>query len=320
MRRGLLNKENLCTGNITEEQLVRIFGNSKQQLSYIENGRFISNNKKYILNEASRYCEIIDKGNRIYSIEKLLSYPIGKSFNKMQKSLYKYICPLILSKLIDGHDENGKIDFTYNRWARQIEMINSNYSVIKKNISWVSNVEIEFKDRCDDMYDYFSRVDTMISNYLSNSLKYLQEVGCVVCRDVYRIDYLVIDKDTTEIDQNGVVHVGKKTITHQASDKEFNYYTKCIKYADKIAGITGDHEKERYYSTKSQDFKKALSKKLWEKNIKNVYKTYEVYYLDLDKCEYYINLFVGKKTRDEFLNEFNNEFKDLILANAKKRN
>ena len=97
-----MDTEKIKIGKITERELVNLFGSDAQKKSYGQNGRFVSNHKKTLLSKMEKYCNIKDLGNRTYKITKIHKYPLPNSLPKMQKSLYKYICPLILNYLIDN--------------------------------------------------------------------------------------------------------------------------------------------------------------------------------------------------------------------------
>ena len=95
-----MEKEKIKKGEISESELVRLFGSDAQKKSYEENGRFIGNYKKTLLKKMDRYCEIKDLGDRNYKILKIYPYPLPGNFNKMNSSLYQYIIPLLLTSLV----------------------------------------------------------------------------------------------------------------------------------------------------------------------------------------------------------------------------
>ena len=106
--------------------------------SYEENRRFIGNYKTAIFKKINKYCKIEEcekeNGRRIYNITEIYKYPLPNSLPKMQKSLYKYICPLILNYLIDNeYNKNRMIDITVGKWSREINMVNRNYNLVKYN-------------------------------------------------------------------------------------------------------------------------------------------------------------------------------------------
>ena len=151
-----MNKLNIKKGKITEKKLVELYGSDAQKKSYKENGRFISNYKKTLLTKMSRYCNIEDLGGRTYRIKKVYDYPLPSNFNKMTKSLYQYIVPLLLTNLINGHDENNKIDITVGKWAREINMVNKNYNLVKYNREDTSKETQCSLDTINEFYDNLS--------------------------------------------------------------------------------------------------------------------------------------------------------------------
>ena len=69
-----------------------------------ENNKFVSSNKKTILNNANRFCKIEDKKNKQYEIKEIFSYVKPKEIEKMKESLYQYIIPLLLINLFKSND------------------------------------------------------------------------------------------------------------------------------------------------------------------------------------------------------------------------
>ena len=104
--------------------------------------------------------------------------------------------------------------------------------------------------------------------------------------------------------------------SHQASEDEMNYYSHCVSIADKAARI--ENAGERYYSKKSKLFGEVLKRELYKKKIKCVFKTYEAYYVNLDKCNFVLDQF-GDFQTDNLIGEFNEEFTKMLIENAGKR-
>lgn len=307
-----MNKLNIKKGKITEKKLVDLYGSDAQKKSYKEYGRFIGNYKKTLLTKMSRYCNIEDLGGRTYRIKKVYDYPLPSNFNKMTKSLYQYIVPLLLTNLINGHDENNKIDITVGKWAREINMVNKNYNLVKYNREDTSK---ETQCSLDTINEFYDKADDMIEWYITNALDYLKSAGLVIWREVYRVNE-EISSGKNIIDENGNIHVDISIDSHQASEDEMNYYSHCVSIADKAAKI--ENAGERYYSKKSKLFGEVLKKELYKKKIKCVFKTYEAYYVDLDKCNFILKQF-GKFKMNNLISEFNKEFTDLLVGNAEKR-
>ena len=300
------------TGKIKEKKLVEMFASETIKKSYAEKGHFVSSQKKDLLEKVSRHCEIEDLGNQVYEIKNVYQYTLPATFKKMNKSLYQYICPLLIKSLIDGHDENHKIDITLGRWAREINMVNNNYSFIKYNRSGLSSKINCSIDTIDDFYD---RADDMIERYIINALDYMKASGLIIWRDVYRVNQEVTN-DSCTIDENGNVYVDITIDSHQASKKEMEFYSTCVGIADKEANIK--NASERYYSNKAQKFNEVLKRELYKKKINCIYKTYEAYYTNLDKCKFILSRF-GNIDWDNLIKCFNDDFTNMITENAGKR-
>ena len=307
-----MDKTNIKVGKIKEQDLVQLFGSETQKKSYEENGHFIGTQKKALLKKMTRYCNIKECGNRMYKISEVYKYPLPANFNKMNSSLYQYIVPLLLSSLINGHDKNHKIDITLGKWAREINMVNHNYNLIKYN---KEDTHTETRFPLKTINEFYNKADDMIEWYISNALDYLKSAGLIIWREVYRINQEVSD-EKVKIDENGNVYAYISSEDHQASEEEMEYYSKCVDIADCAAKI--ENAGERYYSRKSKLFNEVLKRELYKRKIKYVYKTYEAYYVNLDKCQFVLNLF-GKLDIEKILKNFNNEFTDMLVGNAEKR-
>lgn len=307
-----MEKPTIKKGKLTEKKLVELYGSEAQKKSYKENGRFVSNYKKTLLTKMSRYCTIKDLGDRTYKITNVYDYPLPANFNKMTKSLYQYIVPLLLTNLINGHDENNKIDITVGKWAREINMVNKNYNLVKYNKEDTSK---ETQCSLDTINEFYDKADDMIEWYITNALDYLKSAGLIIWREVYRVSEEISSGESV-IDEHGNIHVDISIESHQASEDEMNYYSHCVSIADKAAKI--ENAGERYYSKKSKLFGEVLKRELYKKKIKCIFKTYEAYYVNLDKCNFVLDQF-GDFQTDNLIGEFNEEFTKMLIENAGKR-
>lgn len=297
-------------GKIKEIDLVNKYASPAVKESYIKNGKLLTKNKRTLLEKMSRYCKIVDLGKREYEITKIYPYILPANFKKMNTSLYQYIVPLLLEKIINGHDQNRKIDITLGKWAREINMVNQNYNLCKYNKEETSRA---IKYELDTINEFYNKSDDMIEYYIMNALDYLKSAGLIIWRDVYKITSEISD-EMMEIDSNGVVHANIKLETREASKEDMDFYAACIKVADEEANIT--NASERYYSKKSQRFNEALKNELYKRKIKLVYKSYEAYYIDLDKCSFVLNQFPHQSN---IIKKFNDAFTEMIIGNAQKR-
>lgn len=297
-------------GKIKEIDLVNKYASPAVKESYIKNGKLLTKNKRTLLEKMSRYCKIVDLGKREYEITEVYPYILPANFKKMNTSLYQYIVPLLLEKIINGHDQNRKIDITLGKWAREINMVNQNYNLCKYNKEETSRA---IKYELDTINEFYNKSDDMIEYYIMNALDYLKSAGLIIWRDVYKITSEVSD-EMIEIDSDGIVHANIKLETREASKEDMDFYAACIKIADEKANIT--NASERYYSKKSQRFNEALKDELYKRKIKLVYKSYEAYYIDLDKCSFVLNQFPHQSN---IIKKFNDAFTEMIIGNAQKR-
>lgn len=311
-----MDTKKIVTGKITEQKLVNLFGSDAQKKSYKKNGRFIGSYKSAIFKKIRKYCNIKElgkeKGKMVYEISEVYKHPLPSNYDKMTKSLYKYIIPLILESLINGHDKNNSIDITVGKWAREISMVNHNYNLVKFNREDSSK---KFQIAMNEINEFYDKVDHMIKWYIENALDYLKSASLIIWREVNRVCMEESDGKSV-IDQDGNIEVNVNLTSHQASKKEMDFYSKCIEIADKEAGI--ESAGERYYSHKAPHFQEVLKRELYKEKIKYVYNTYEAYYVHLDKCKALLDSF-GKFDRKKLINDFTKEFTSMILENAESR-
>lgn len=290
-----------------------MFATPSQKTKYYQKNRFIGVGKNTLLNEVNRWCKIIDLGNKQYEITEVYKYPKHKSLSKVKKGLYQYITPLVLSNLIDGHDQNNKITLTIGKWARQIKMTNSNYNLIKYNRCNASN---ELKLKIESIDEFYDKSESMINDYITNTLKYLEQMGLIVWRKVVLVKKEVINSNNIIVTEDKQINTDLIIDIHQATEEEMDYYARCMEIADNEANIL--NKSERYYSSKANHYNTALLRELHKKNITMIYSTYEVYYIHLDKCKNILNEF-NNLQESNLVEKFNKEFSDLILNNADLR-
>lgn len=299
----------LKVGDIDEKKLVALFATPTVKQNYKKNGHFIHNDKYRLLEKARKFCEIIDNKDRTFTITKVYDSMLPTNFSKMNSDLYKYICPLILSSLINGHDENNKVTLTIGLWAREIKMVNQNYDLVKHN---PFETEKEFQLLSGVVYDFCSKCDNTIDYYIIQALKYLQSAGLIIWREVY-----FVQPTTPTIKCDNVTYVANKTPPRRvATEEDMEFYARCIETADKRANIKNGQE--RYYSKKSNLFRQVLLEELNKGEIQYIYKSYEAYYVHLDRCKSVLKEF----DYDEFdgTKQFNDAFADKLMTNAQKRN
>ena len=122
----------------------------------------------------------------------------------MKSGLYKYISPLILLKLLNGHDENNKVVFPLLDWALFIEMVNQNYKPVKYNQAEASghlNISLTI------IREFFEKVDDSIRYYMENALRYLQSANVLKWYKIPMVRKRVVERTYMEMIQTSILHV-----------------------------------------------------------------------------------------------------------------
>lgn len=309
-----METKNIKTGEITEQELVSLFGSEAQRKSYKSNGHFIGSNKQTLLKNISKYCKIEDCGRRIYRITEVYRHSLPLNFAKMNKSLYRYIIPLLLSYITDRHGGNNRSDMGLYRWAVKIGMVNKNFNLIRYN---QESTSLETGLPVTVINDFFNKSASMVGWYMNNAFSYLKSAGLIICNCVYHASK-EISSGRTKVDEDGNVYTRISLDKHRASEEETRYYFQCVNTADTVAGI--ENTKERYYGKKSDRFNSTLKKELYKEKIKCIYKTYEVSCTDTEKCRFVLeqSRFI-ETTPGSLTSRFNKEFTAKIMKNAGKR-
>lgn len=307
-----MDKLKIKPGKYSEKTIVEVFASPKVKQSYNDKGRFTSSQKRDLIDKISRYCQIQDLGNGQYTISKIHPYPLPAKWALMNKPLYKDITPLLLQNLINGHDESNAITLTIGKWARELRMINQNYSLVKSNKE--DSAELLDVD-VDTLFDFYNKADATMEYYIVNALTFLKNALCIYWLQVH---YVVVEvtNNTHTIDENGNITPNIHLETRLATEDEIDYYVQCMEHADDLAHI--QNISERYYSKKSEEWNRILKKELYKRKIKLVYKAYKAYYIHLDRCQYLLDQF-DHKTQEELHAELAEDFAKHMIENSEKR-
>ena len=314
--------QNIRTGLITELQLVEMFGTKKQLNKYKENNRFTSLNKKTVLENANRYCDIEDKKNKQYEIKQVYSYVRPKELNKMKESLYQYIIPLLLINLFKSED--NKIKLAIGQYARMIEMVNQNYGFLKTQIKYANTPE-ERKtilkatsiDYIEIMSDFYNKTDDMVEMYIERALEYLDKTGFIKVSNIHMICEEVVDNSNI-IDGSGNIVTKIKINNRQSTEQERDFEVECIRNADIEANIDIKNKTERYFGKKASMWQKSVNKQLRKRNIKFFYYTYEIRVINSNSVKLLYKEYPKIKEKD-LIEAFTSQVIKNIMVNADNR-
>lgn len=314
--------QNIIIGLISEIQLIEMFGTKKQLEKYNENNKFIGSNKKTVLENAKRYCDIKDNGNRQYEIKEIYSYVKPKELDKMKESLYQYIIPLLLVNLFKSKDE--KIKLAIGQYARMIEMVNQNYGFLKTQIKYANTLEEQKTilkatsiDYMEIMNDFYSRTDDMVGMYIERALEYLDKTGFIKVDNIHMVCEEVIDNSNI-IDGDGSIITSIKINNRQSTEEERDFEVECMRIADAKAEIDIKNKSERYFGKKALSWQRNFSNQLRKRNIKFFYYTYEIRTINPNSVQLLYSEYPKVEEKD-LIKAFTNQIIENIMNNADRR-
>lgn len=284
---------------ISEKELVKRFGNTKQKEKYESQGKLTGSNKQNVLKSAQKYCTVTALENGMYKLTNQKAVAVTPDFPKTAKGIYSYTCPLIVQYVMKNEKSIlGKISLASN-----IDMIADYYTSINYNPSLAAD---EFNLDRKAVYNYLENTTKLINYYIDETLKCLKKMQLVF----YKTNYLVVKGKSKMIVDGAELNINSSI----ATEADLEIYKEAMREADVFAGTK--NESERYYSTKSQDWSTKFYDILNSNGIMNVYPVYEVYTVHKDWCEEYRKQFADD---DVLVKGLGKEFKQKIYDNMLKR-
>jgi hypothetical protein len=218
--------------------------------------------------------------------------------------------PIILLKLLKGHDENNKVVFPLLDWAAYIDMINKNYVPMKFNQKSAS----EYLDiNIATINEFFEKIDEKIRYYIENCLNYLKKADVLVW---YKVP-MVRKRHIKRVNMyNTDINLECSYSNSKATDEEMKYIISCSELVRTKLDIKS--KAECFYGGKAEIYRKELSRLLLERDILYFYESYEVFYTNIDRCE---KLLAEFDYTDEYdlVKNFNQTFIETMIDNAQIR-
>jgi len=307
--------DNLKTGELNTKELILLFGTPKLQERYIKEKKLGGKDKQALLIKIKRYCDIEDLGQGNFVIHKIYTIKNENCLIPLYKGLSKYLTPLILIKLLEEQDQNYKITLPFLGWAKNFEMINDNYPLLKYHQKAGSKY---LKINENIMFEYFEKMDECIKYYLDKILTIFADKKGLDLIDFDSITmvrklYLNQNVDTNNIDIKG------NWFDEIISDEDRKFVIDCENKAKDKAKIMNNQEK--FYGPKSHIYKNELRKLLNERNIIFTYSAYNIFCKNKDEIKNIIEQFtsiLSCKTND-LVQTFNETFIDYIENKATNR-
>lgn len=301
-----LNKEPIV---LSEIELVMQFGTKGQKASYDQEGHFIGNNKRRLLDKISSSYNIEELNNRRYRLTPLCGVGDSEGLSAMKKAqnnLYKYICPLILQAVLKKKDYH--LILSCHSIARTVELINEYYKMVEFNKDAASrclNVEE------NTMYLFYGRVNSMVDNFITKAIKYLWEMKIVSYDKIHLAQHLEASPQA----KGRKIHLTFGKYIPMTAEEE-RWYDEAALKADKECGIEHESIYSRYIGKNAKHWKEVLDEEMGKHNIVNAIWGFDVRISDMNRCKEYLKLYKDDK---EFPRKLSLEFRKRINSNVKKQ-
>ena len=265
-----------------EEELVRLFCTPKQIEKYIENGYFVSSNKKTFIKTYEKYCRLNPIGKKKYQVVSINDVFLPQYFDKMKDGKYLYVC----SKLLRFFLESPYTVFSYGQLCRKSSLFADSYvisKVLTSNKDNLSPLDCEFYRRFEiknerELQKVYKNYNKSCYKTIDNALKYLSCDYIKVNKTVV-VKRIIIDNDIDSTDDENKENefVVKNTITELirvATDEDLEIIKNAESQIDKKLNIA--ELKERYFSDKSKKWRKEVRKILSKYGIEFYYNSFSV--------------------------------------------
>lgn len=298
-----MNEESMI---LSEFELVSKFGTKGQRISYENEGHFIGNNKRRLLDKVRMSYEVEELKDRQYRLTAICETNEKDELNALKKSrsnLYKYICPLILRAVVNN--KKHRLVVSCYSMARIIEMINEYYNVVEHHRRAVAEY-LEIEESV--IHIFYGRVDSMVNNFIVKGLEYLWRMRMITFEQVHLAQHF-----SKRCEFDGKVSHVKIGDYVKMTDKEMRLYNKACKKADEMCEI-GD-ARNRYFGKNASRWNQIVDEEMRKHKIINAIWGYDIRVFDLDKCNNYLKSFEGDENIPKKLSL---EFRQRINNNAKK--
>lgn len=307
--------DNLKTGELDTKELVSLFGTLKLQKRYEKEKKLGGKDKKALLTKAKKYCDIEDLTQGKYLIHKIYNIKNENCLLPLYKGLSRYITPLILIKLLEEQDQNYKITLPFLGWAKNFEMVNDNYPLLKYH----QNAGSEYlKINKNIMCEYFEKMDECIKYYLDKILTIFANkkgLDLIDFDSITMIRKIYLDKNV----KINNINIKGNWFDEVISDEDRKFVIDCENEAKSKANIINNQEK--FYGVKSYIYKNELKKLLNEKNIVFTYSAYNIFCKNKEEIKNIIEQFTSMLScnPNDLVQTFNETFIDYIENKATSR-
>jgi len=307
-------------GTYSESEIVHMLGTDAQQKRYNKLNHFEGSLKSSVLDNALRYCQLIDNGNRTYTITKVYKDCLPENIKKMKKGIYNTLIPVLLTLLINHKDKYDNFNFTVLNFANMIRMVNDNYLPMSKNIDY-TNDKLQISKIM--LIEYFKRIDNFVSYYITHAMDLL-EVAEIATWQEFRMVCEIHTDAHLKLNQSGSVNGSYKVDTHVSTSyrlatQEEIAMIETIK-KDIQTELAINNTSDCYFGKKAKDYITRYREELLKHDILFDFKMYRLQFQpkSIEKSKLLLNTY-DDKTELQRIRDFNIDFQKLITELAEKR-
>ena len=297
-----------------------MLGTDAQQKRYNKLNHFEGSLKSSVLDNALRYCKLIDNGNRTYTITKVYKDYLPENIKKMKKGIYNTLIPVLLTLLINHKDKYDNFNFTVLNFANMIRMVNDNYLPMSKNIDY-TNDKLQISKIM--LIEYFKRIDNFVSYYITHAMDLL-EVAEIATWQEFRMVCEIHTDTHLKLKQSGSVNGSYKVDTHVSTSyrlatQEEIAMLETIK-KDIQTELAINNTSDCYFGKKAKDYITRYREELLKHDILFDFKMYRLQFQpkSIEKSKLLLSTY-DDKTELQRIRDFNIDFQKSITELAKKR-
>lgn len=297
-----------------------MLGTDAQQKRYNKLNHFEGSLKSSVLDNALRYCQLKDNGNRTYTITKVYKDYLPENIKKMKKGIYNTLIPVLLTLLINHKDKYDNFNFTVLNFANMIRMVNDNYLPMSKNIDY-TNDKLQISKIM--LIEYFKRIDNFVSYYITHAMDLL-EVAEIATWQEFRMVCEIHTDTHLKLKQSGSVNGSYKVDTHVSTSyrlatQEEIAMLETIK-KDIQTELAINNTSDCYFGKKAKDYITRYREELLKHDILFDFKMYRLQFQpkSIEKSKLLLSTY-DDKTELQRIRDFNIDFQKSITELAKKR-
>lgn len=301
---------------INNAELVEMFGNQKNKESYNRTKKVDSRTKQTLLKRAKMvYWDVKDLGRGKYQIGEKREIEKKKEFDQIDKTINKYLAPLIVNQLIEyrHNDKITSLDISLVPYFEILNAISKNFNKVRHNKKAYCNIE-DNDVAYDILTEFVDKIKSKIRSNLEYSLNKLQSSGILKWQ---KVEHIVKKQSHWEYDERlEKMKLILSEINLRATKEETALHEKIDEEIRERLEI--QNKKQAYYGKKSKEYNNLKRKEYAKYGWCYFYNAYEVYLVDSRLAEAYIkNISIFDK--ESYSKKYKNNLISDIMFNIYKK-